>query len=577
MYNPTGYYNRYSDFQPVTASNSFIDNSTILRQNNWRSNRGLGDLATSNVSGFVQPARRSNDSYIQTSTVLKREVPSRHYYDFLDRSKVGRFNNSDLASRLLEKDAYYSSLRPNTFQTTSYNTYVCPPGNLLEASTTSNSYRLEALRQRLLNERNAELDSQRLRASKTLAAYQTEMLLSRTPSDSYRETFGPLPTTPTGRSVSERRIKTTPSSPLRSNTPEFILSPKHSIQRSLLEGSQITETEFQFNEPLNDQGQLRRSNAQFEDHSRKHFVVHSPTPAYTPPSAKQSFLKRPDCSFQNFDEIVSERPQRNSYSDRNHCQVPLGSVRGQSPGIVCMRRTEEPEVRRSVTRIESKTYIGDPRPIPPQPESISRYKSGIIQTPIQAQAQVPRWLPTEPCQSSYTMPSVQSESRFKVQLAEQVQAMDPNYRVNLPSLVISQTEDDLNSSRIKSPVRSILKRSNTQSKNKRVTVDENRNEVKEFEKYSPRRISVNFPADAASVRVESPDHKGMFKTLTNYSQRPSFQASSQHPSLQASSQRPSFQNYSQPFQVLSTNAPRQTAEFPGPASPRIRNQTRVAI
>lgn len=552
MFNGPTYFNRYSDYQPASTTSSFVDNSVILRQNQWKSNRGFGEGVSGPVSGFIQPARRSNDSYIQTSTVLKREVPSRHYYDFLDKSKAPRFNQSDLASRLLEKDAYYSSLRPNSFQATTYNTYVCPPGyGLYDTPTSSANYRLEALRQRLFNERNAELESQRLRASRTLAAYQTELLLSRPPAENPRETFGPIPISPSGRSISERRIKTTPSSPLRSNTPEFIFSPKHSIQRSLLEGSQIAET--QFNQPFTNQTNLRRSNGEVDHQLTRHFVVHNPPPFTPAPTPQKSFLKKPDCSFQNFDEFAEERPQRYSFNERNYCQVPLGTVRGQSPGIVCSRRTEEPEVRRSVTRVESKTYIGDPRPVQPQAERPGRYKSGLLPAPQ------PRYLQTEPCESIYNMPSVQSEPRFKVSLAQQVEAMDPRFKISVPSLVISQTEDDLNNSRVKSPVRSILKRSNTQSKNKRVTVDENRNEVKEFEKYSPRRISVNFPADASSVRVESPDKAGFVKTLTNYSSRPS------------------FQSLSQPLQVLSANVPRQTAEFPPAPSPRIRNQTRVAI
>ena len=174
---------------------------------------------------------------------------------------------------------------------------------------------------------------------------------------------------------------------------------------------------------------------------------------------------------QSHSNQTNERIIQHSTPMKTVHRIKLGSRQSVSPGIVCKRTTESLSNHKK-TEIPSQFYHS--RVITNEPRFASR-----IQPNLQLNEHIP-----------LNSPGVRTHiiQNFPSQITKVIRRSVPLQRFEY----IPTTESrlfEMNASQFDvSPVKSILKKGHQSSKKKKVVIDENQNQFKEFQKNSPRRI-----------------------------------------------------------------------------------------
>jgi hypothetical protein len=468
--------------------------------------------------------------------VLSRDITQKHFYDFLERPKNPRSGFNELTTKMLEKDIYLNSLRPWNPTPAKFNQYIptASTARFASAKCQDVNFRLEMLRQKMESNKLQEFQ---------VAPAQTRFAVAQSG-------FGPTqPATSKAGQQVVRTVERTPDEKVfRMSTPAYYQACTVETREPMV--SSFVRENPRMNGaspaayrslPVENQMNLRSSLIQ----SSMEAVKNEAVPTLT-------------CSFQNFDDTHPRVFQ----SNEKPAQINTGDsrvVRCQSTGILALNRAQTTQqiqqpIRGSVTRVESKTYVGAPVQI----NSVSN----------------PASLPTRSyfLSSNYTKPT-DSFSSYAQNIASSISvaaktpatrileaspAACDSFRMSGTTIDNFQDDDSPSSPYPKSPLRSILKRHCSQSKKKRVTVDENKNEVKEFVKVSPRKLSFCFPADTNILKI----------TTTN-------------PTTTDSRPLPTQQRIIQPFVSIPTNIPTNSfnptatnRQFEGP---HIRSHSRIML
>lgn len=478
------------------SSNYFSSNYDYQppRGSSWAATPQVGPYTAAYRDWQKMPSssgRQLSGSYMGTTSVLNRDVTPRHFYDFLEKPKSGQTGFSELASKMLEKDIHLNNLRPWNPNQSSYSAYtpMASASPIPSAKYQDVKFRLEMSRQKM-DSRFPELETQ----TGTTRGYSVSQMrgcqVGGMRGSQQVESVA-------GRSPSERVVRL--SVPAGVSTRWGVLQ----------------ETTSPFS--------LKGFSAENQMNLRVSIVQNSTE------GVRQEPRMTPNCSFQNIEErrFQSIQPfQAFQVTPQTQATSPVRVVRSQSTGIMALNRSQMPpqpqhEVKRSVTRIDSYTFTGQPVQV------------GTSVTPSQTN----QWPPNI---STHFLPHLLPKTPLPMSLP-----------------FFHQMEDDVTPNSPNTLLKSILKINRSLYKKKRVTVDENRNEVKEFEKMSPRRLSIVAPSDPRLIE--------MAITSPPTIQRPI----------------PTQQRTSQPFQALNTshftNITLLSTTYSQSGDPKIRNHSRIMI
>lgn len=505
----------YKRNYPQPNSNYFASASRSFHyfpqkvQNDYKMS-GINNIQTQNTNNYLSRASISsfpiNNNYFSQSTL------------FNDQERITRPYYSDLTNQLLERDSYNQFLKKNKMSQ-----------NIQSSQIYSPSFYQNSVFVPSVQSRQAELQ---------MELYKQKVL---------RECLNQLPS----EKKFERRSESRPRTDSLQNDPKLILRQENGFNCYFVDNSvkyrksvphmRVVQHNIQpVYVPQNVSHQKVDMNQNYYQNTRNYNFSMPQQQAIQIINQQEPRQERIQLDrFKEFtqtrtlhehsghfqaSQIASTRnssinqPNNQNLEDqmvkKQYNKIQIGCNRSVSPGITCYRTEETPQQSNFVTKVSQRTIFGEKeQQFQPLQNShvinLSQNQSNM--SPNNRLSKIPETKITF-SQSQFV------ESTPKKNWISTVQHVSTN-----ESIINSEIFEENGSFCDRSPMKkSILKRSGQNSAKKRVFIDENQNQLKEFYRNSPKRNTSNSPvcSKQACQQFDDGNQYGQSVSVVNKNQAP---------------------------------------------------------